>query len=43
MIEGAAGTAVAALIKKRDMLKDKRVGVIICGGNMNLTTIKSLL
>lgn len=43
MIEGAAGTAVAALIKKHEMLKDKRVGVIICGGNINLTTIKSLL
>jgi len=43
MIEGAAGTAVAALIKKHEMLKDKRVGVVICGGNMNLTTIKNLL
>ena len=32
-----------AAIKKHEMLKDKRVGVVICGGNMNLTTIKNLL
>ena len=43
LLEGAAGTAVAALLKKKDELKGKRVGVVICGGNVSLDTIRNIL
>ena len=43
LLEGAAGTAVAALIKKKDNLHGKRVGVIICGGNISLDTVREIL
>ena len=43
IIEGAAGTAIAALIKKRSFLKNKKVGVILCGANINTQTLGVLL
>jgi len=43
LLEGAAGTAVAALIKKKDDLHGKRVGVVICGGNISLDTVREIL
>ena len=43
LLEGAAGTAVATLIKMKDKLKGKRVGVVICGGNVSLDIIKNIL
>ena len=43
LLEGAAGTAVATLIKMKDTLKGKKVGVIICGGNISLDVIKKVL
>ena len=43
LIEGAAGTAVATLIKKKEDLKGKNVGVVICGGNISLDIIRSIL
>ncbi len=43
LLEGAAGTAVATLLKKRDSLKNQRVGVVICGGNISLDTVRDLL
>ena len=43
LLEGAAGTAVATLIKLQKKLKGKRVGVIICGGNISLDVVKQIL
>jgi threonine dehydratase len=43
LLEGAAGTAVATLIKMKDELKGKRIGVVICGGNISLDIIKKVL
>jgi len=43
LLEGAAGTALAALLKKKDQLKGKCVGVVICGGNISLDTIRDIL
>ena len=43
LIEGAAGTAVATLIKKKEDLKGKNIGVVICGGNISLDIIRSIL
>ena len=43
LLEGAAGTAVATLLKKKDELKGMKVGVMICGGNIDLDTLKNVL
>jgi len=43
LIEGAAGTSIAALIQQKDKIKGKRVGVVICGGNIGLNTVKKIL
>ena len=43
ILEGAAGTAVAALIKKQVELKGKRVAVVICGGNISLDTLRRVI
>jgi threonine dehydratase len=43
LLEGAAGTAVATLLKKKDDLLGKRVGLVICGGNISLDTVRDLL
>ena len=43
LLEGAAGTAVAALLKMKDELKGKRVAVVICGGNIGLDTLRQVI
>ena len=43
LVEGAAGTAIAALIKMKDHLEDKRVGIIICGRNISLEVLRKIL
>ena len=43
LLEGAAGTAVAVLEKKRKELKGKNVGVVICGGNISMEDLKEIL
>ena len=42
LIEGA-GTSVAALRKFKNNIKGQRVGVIICGSNISLDTLKNIL
>ena len=42
LIEGAAGTAVATLLKIKDDLRGSRVGVIICGGNISLEVLRKI-
>jgi len=34
-IEGAAGVALAGLIARQEVLKDQKVAVIVCGGNVS--------
>lgn len=43
LVEGAAGTSVAALIKMKDYLKSKKVGIILCGKNISLDVLKRIL
>ena len=43
LVEGAAGTSVAALIKMREQLKGKRVAIIVCGKNISLDVLKRIL
>ena len=42
-IEGAAGVAIAALIKQRAAVRDKKIAVIICGGNVSKSTFESIM
>ena len=43
LIEGSAGTAIAAFIKRKKILTGKRVVIIICGGNINSATLKKVI
>ena len=43
LVEGAAGTAIAALIKMKEHLEGKRVGVIICGRNISLEVLRKII
>ena len=43
LIEGAAGTAIAALSKLRNELKGSKVAVVICGGNISINNLRKVL
>jgi threonine dehydratase len=43
LIEGAAAVAVAAMVKQRDRLDGKNVVVIICGANISIETLRTVL
>jgi threonine dehydratase len=43
VIEGAAGVAVAASLKLRTQLKDRKVAIVICGGNVDIGKFKELV
>lgn len=43
IIEGAAGVAVASLIKNKNRFKGSTVVIVICGGNIDLEKHKKLL
>lgn len=43
LIEGAAGVALAALVKQAEELKGRRVVVIVCGANISAEVLESVL
>ena len=43
LVEGAAGTAMAALMIKKSELKGHRVGLVVCGGNISIKTLQEIL
>ena len=43
MIEGAAGVAVAALLKQGQTWRGKRVAVVLCGANISLSKLRVVL
>ena len=43
LIEGSAAVAIAAMVKRRHRLAGKNVVVIICGANISLETLKTIL
>jgi len=43
LIEGAAGTAIAGFMNHKDQLKGKTVVLVMCGGNISSTVLKSIL
>lgn len=42
LLEGASGVPLAALLKNKERFKGKKVGVVICGANVSLETLKSI-
>ena len=43
IIEGAAGVAIATFLKIKNYFSEKKVGVIICGGNIDKKSFLSLI
>ncbi len=43
LVEGAAGVALAAMLKQKDALAGQKVVVLICGGNVSRDTLKRIL
>ncbi len=43
VVEGAGGTGLAALIKNRDRFKGRRVGLVLCGGNIDPLTLADVI
>ena len=43
MIEGAAGVAIAGLLKEKEKYRDKKVLIVICGSNISNQTLVEVL
>jgi len=43
LIEGAAGVALAAMLRQKDVLAGRKVAVLICGGNVSRDTLQRVL
>jgi threonine dehydratase len=43
LVEGAAGVAVAGLLQKAGSVASKNVVVVLCGANISLTTLRTVL
>lgn len=43
IVEGAAGVAVAALLKQKDEFRGRTVAIVICGANIAASTLKTVL
>ena len=43
LVEGAAGVAVAAMMKQGASLGGQKVVVLVCGGNVSRDTLKRIL
>jgi threonine dehydratase len=43
IIEGAAGVAIATFLKIKNHFSEKKVGIIICGGNIDQKSFLSLI
>jgi threonine dehydratase len=43
LVEGAAGVAAAGLVQVQDRFRGRNVVVVLCGGNISLETLRSVL
>ncbi len=43
LVEGAGAMGLAGLVKLRDQLAGKRVGIVFCGGNIDTATLRRVL
>jgi threonine dehydratase len=41
--EGAGAAALAALIKERERMRGRRVGVVLSGGNIDTAVLRTVL
>jgi threonine dehydratase len=41
LAEGAGAAPLAALLQERDAMRGRRVGVILCGGNIDLELVRT--
>ena len=43
LVEGAAGVAVAAFLAERDRWRGARVGIVLCGANLSIETLRQVV
>lgn len=43
LVEGSAAVAIAAFVKEANRFKDKNVVVVLCGANISIETLKTIL
>ena len=43
VVEGAGAVGLAALLEKQDNFKNKKIGIVLCGGNMDSKILSSIL
>jgi threonine dehydratase len=43
VLEGAGGAGIAALLQHRDLLRDRRIGVVLTGGNVDPRLLASVI
>jgi threonine dehydratase len=43
LVEGAAGVAVAAYLKQKAAFQHRNIGIIICGANISLETLRTII
>ena len=43
VVEGAGAVGLAGMLEKPEMFKDKKVGIILCGGNIDSKVFSSIL
>jgi len=43
LIEGAAAVAIASFLKLRERFRGRHVAIVVCGGNIDLETLKEVL
>ena len=43
LIEGAAGVVIASFLKRKELFQGKNVVLVICGANISLETLKTIL
>ncbi len=43
MIEGSAAVAVAALLQREREFEGRKVGVVLCGGNLGMAALRRIL
>jgi threonine dehydratase len=43
LVEGSAGVAVAAYLKRRDLYKGKNIVIVLCGANIGLLALRQVL
>jgi len=43
LVEGSAGVAVAGYLRLKDEMRGKTAAIVICGGNVSLATLRTVI